>query len=361
MYKSYIVKSSKFSEIAGTLANLKGIVSVQEIVDTILQIPSISDKLVPSLQSVPEYRGTDGEDLSNIYVDMTYQRRIRLAKLIKKLRDNGGYDRQGAGAIDIAKRKDRKWYVWDGLRRAIMAGIAQVDYLQVSKTIHSSKMTVTDMQIEEARLMDMRNSKVEGMKSEELFKSRVVQKVPKAMRLRDLLINCELDVENIIGKGITLGGFAELENNFETGHNLSNSNLITSSLLIQETFKDINNVSVFLFCGMAYLMQFMDDPLKVGIDESIITADDIDKIYDEEEIREALQSWYCKKGDDGKIINRNQKDLIQPRVNGKTCQSVAWNIVTKVLNDDNGLKVALGKVLGNESVEQLISSGEDND
>ena len=64
---------------------------------------------------------------------------------------------------------------------------------------------------------------------------------------------------------------------------------------------------------------------------------------------------------DGKIINRNQKDLIQPRVNGKTCQSVAWNIVTKVLNDDNGLKVALGKVLGNESVEQLISSGEDND
>ena len=358
--KNYLIKSSKFGEIAGYLATLNGVVSVKDIIDTILQIPSISEKLVPSLKQMSEYLGVDQEALENIYVDMNYQRRIRLAKLLKKLRDNNGFDIQGAGAIDIARRKDGNWYVWDGLRRAIMAGVAGAKYIRVSKTIHPAKMTLTDCQVEEARLMDMRNSKIEGMKLEEIFKSRVVQKIAEALRLRDLLIDCELDVENVIGSGMTLGGFAELVNNFEAGHKLSKDNLVTSSLIVQDTFKDASNVSVFLFCGLAYLLQFMDDPKLVGIDEHIITSDDIDRVYDEEEIKELFSDWYNSATDeDGNSCGRPQKDLIQPRVNGKTCQSVAWNIATKVLKDENGLKESLVKVLGKESVEILVMGDDD--
>jgi len=358
--KTCLIKSSKFAEIAGHLANLTGEVSVLQIINTIMQIPSISEKLVASLKQLKEYLGADGEDVADIFVDMTYQRRVRLAKIVKKLRDAGEFDTQGAGFVDIARRPNGKWYVWDGLRRIIMAGIAGHQYIRVSKTVHTLKMTVSECQIEEARLMDMRNSKIEGMKLEELFKSRVVQRIPEALRMKVLLESCQLDVENVIGSGMVLGGFAELDSNFESGHDFSTDNLVTSSMTIQNTFENASNVSVFLLCGLAYLLQFMDDPKLVGVKEHMVTSEDIDMAYDEEQVKDLFTDWYDDAvGDDGNPCGRLQKELIQPRVNGKTCQSVAWNIATKVLKDNNGLRTSLEKVLGNEATEQLIMGGDD--
>ena len=79
-----LIKSNKMSEVLGALANMSGERSMQEIIDTILQISNLKTKTTDAFIANGSY--SDNEDtvlLSDLWVDMTYQRRVRLKLLLK--------------------------------------------------------------------------------------------------------------------------------------------------------------------------------------------------------------------------------------------------------------------------------------
>ncbi len=70
----------------------------------------------------------DGEslyDLNDLWVDLNYQRKLKLKNLLNNLKSNKGYSTEKAGHIDIAIRPNGKAFVWDGFRRAVMALICR--------------------------------------------------------------------------------------------------------------------------------------------------------------------------------------------------------------------------------------------
>mgnify|MGYP001173248423 FL=1 len=66
--------------------------------------------------------------LEDLWVDITYQRVLKLKKIADHLRrkDMNGiedlhFNKMLCGSIDIAVRPDGKGYIWDGFRRSIIA------------------------------------------------------------------------------------------------------------------------------------------------------------------------------------------------------------------------------------------------
>ena len=79
-----IIKSTKHSVIAGALQSLTGIVSVQDIIDAILQISNFKET---TLKNIPKPGVVkNGTSLHLIFVDMDYQRRIAMLKLTNKIK-----------------------------------------------------------------------------------------------------------------------------------------------------------------------------------------------------------------------------------------------------------------------------------
>ena len=347
-----ISSSTTMREVSAALATLTGDrVSVQEIVDTILQISNFKNKTLSRIQSSPDYEGFDGAYLSGIYADMNYQRKIRLKKLVNKLLELGEFNDDVAGSMDIAERPGGDYFVWDGLRRMIMAGLAGKKRVRVNKPVHRGNMTTQECREREAFLLEVRNTKLEGMKPEDIFKAQVCRKLPRALALLNLLENCGLDVEGILGKGTLLGGFSELNSNFQQGHNIKEKYFISSSDIIHAAFPNPPQISVFLFVGLAYLMQYMDEK-----------ADDIDETYDDSEIKEKMIEYadtVVGTNKKGVPIKPNQSNLIMPRINGKTAQSVAWIITTNVLHDTDGLRTLLTTDLDDQ--RGILVNGEDDE
>ena len=82
-----ITKNNTFGEVAGALANLDGIVSIQEIINTINQISNFKSKTIRGIDrsAADVYKPFDEKShakLESLYVDMTYQRRIRLKPIL---------------------------------------------------------------------------------------------------------------------------------------------------------------------------------------------------------------------------------------------------------------------------------------
>ena len=105
-----IIKSSKKSEVQAALATLKinKIYSIKEIVDTIKQVCNHQTDTTNSLKMVSgNYSGMNTILLDELYVDMTYQRRIRFSKV--------PYDEsRGVGAaITIYTLTGEKVYSWN--------------------------------------------------------------------------------------------------------------------------------------------------------------------------------------------------------------------------------------------------------
>jgi len=339
-----LVSSTKFSTISEYISTLSGEHNVQDIIATILQISNLKSKTLDKLSASPDGTDVTYYHINSLYIDMTYQRRIRLRKLIKKLVDWDGFDDDLAGSIDISMRPNGKHYIWDGARRAIMRGLCGKKSIRANKKVMPAGYTNSRCQEIEAYLLEGRNTKLEGMKPEEIFKAQVVRKLPSALALKSLLEDCELDVEGIVGKGKILGGFVELRDNFEK---IDNKHFIDASNIITTTFKEDNVVSVFLFVGLAYLLGLIDDK-----------SDDIDTSYSAQEIQEAMleysnQDW----GSDpkGNVIHPKQTNLCNPRLSGKTLDSVAYHITRNVLKDNNGLlDIVLDNLKDSKGFEDVL-------
>ena len=316
-----LIKSNKMSEVSGALAKNSGERSMQEIIDTILQISNLKTKTTDAFIANGSY--SDNEDtvlLSDLWVDMTYQRRVRLKLLLNKLINQNGFQKRVGGAIDISVRPDGRSFVWDGLRRSIMAGLCGMDRIRQSQYIHPSNRLPLECQFEEARDFKIRNADGEKMKPEEIFKSMVAYQDADAMKLLVVLINCSLDVEGLNPRGKVLGGFAELEKNFNRVEKpLTEDYLVKSSKIIQSVYLKETNVSVYLLCGLAWLLTVNDS---------------VDKSYSEDEIVDAFSNFVK--------TNKKQTVLTKSRLNSKQRESIAYLIAKKVIKDDNGLIQSVG-------------------
>ena len=312
-----LTNSSKYNDVAGAILSLKGVVSVQDIIDAIKQIANFQketlDKIEKVLSSEILFNKFDTnyhEKLFNIKVDMTYQRRVRLRKLLNKLTSAGRFDPHGAGAIDIAMRGNNP-YVWDGLRRCIMAGIVGLDYIPVSRFNHSRNTSVIEMQQTEARFFKMRNADTETMKPEEIFKSMVVYNDPNALKILNVLKNAELDVEGLNQGHTTLSGFRELQNKLFS--KVEEEEIKTASGIIRRVFNNDNVVSSYLLCGLALLIQ---------------KNEELDKPLADTDIESQLTTWKTTKTKP----SRSQKTLTSRRLNSKASESIAWNISEQAVN-----------------------------
>ncbi|MEK9698367.1 MAG: hypothetical protein VW270_21535, partial [Candidatus Poseidoniales archaeon] len=241
-----LIKSHKMSEVSGALANMSGVVSIQEIIDTILQITNLKTKTESAFQTDCVY--SENEDtvyLKDLYVDMSYQRTVQLTSILNTLKKVKGFQKRVGGAIDVSVRPDGSSFVWDGLRRSIMAGLCGIDRIRQSKYDHPLDRLPKECQMEEALDFKIRNAGGEKMKPEEIFKARTVYRDPEALELLDVIINCGLDVVRLNPDGKVLGGFNELERNFTLSKNpLTEEYLVRSSKIIQHVYKIESHVSV---------------------------------------------------------------------------------------------------------------------
>tara|TARA_A100001035_G_C27731600_1_gene477016 strand:- start:72 stop:1088 length:1017 start_codon:yes stop_codon:yes gene_type:complete len=310
---SLIIKDTNFSKVAGALSNLTGTHCIQNIVDTILQISNFKSKTLKNIDTAGDIYGPFDPKrhikLENLFVDMDYQRPIRLRKIINKITNAGGFDKYAAGHIDVAYRGDRG-FDWDGLRRAIMAGICGAKWIPVSVFIHKRGESEKRMKEIEAKMFKVRNADSETMKPEEIFKSKVVYREPKALALLDVLIDSKLDVEGLNPHGKPLGGFKILES--ELDKKVKEDYIVSASNLIQEIWSDEPNVSVYLLVGLAKFLELNEELDNAKSDDELE-----DDFYD-----------YVNKDKDKKI---KQTGFTSSRLNSKPIESVAYFIAKNVV------------------------------
>lgn len=315
-----ITNSIKFSEVSGALANLTGVVSVQQIIDTINQITNMKSKTLVNMKTNASYDPSDTSvvNLNELYVDMTYQRIIRLQKLINKLKKMNGFDMYSAGVVDVAVRPSGEKFVWDGLRRCIMAGLCGLKNIKASTFIHPMNSSVSECQKQEARYFKSRNADQESMKAEEIFKSEVVYGDPKALELLELIKNCQLDIEGLNPGGRLFGGFVEVRDNYFKTDSIETEFFVEASQIVRDIYK-FETVSGYLLTGLAYLLQ---------------KNEDAEQAYSVDEIVESLEQYTS--------VNPKQTELIRGRLAGNARGSIAYLIATRALKDKNGLLRSIG-------------------
>lgn len=322
-----IIKSSKRSEVASALATLEfgKTYSIKDIINTIKQVCNHKTDTTNAFKMVSGNYGGATFPLDELFVDMTYQRRIRLIKIINKLKAIGGFDKDVAGAIDIAYRPcSGKNFVWDGLRRCIMVGMCGGDRISGSFYTHSSNLYEDECRRAEARFFKIRNADGETMTFEEIFKSKVSYEEPTAIAQLKLLKECGLDVEGLNPQGIQLGGLRAFD---EIYNKIPNNIIINASKIYTYAFNNQPQVLGYGLAGLATLMNI----------------DGFEDHYDYEDVRDSLRE-YAKDNKPNSITN--------PRINSAAFKSIAYNIATKVLKDNNGLKYSL---LNDEQVEVMES------
>jgi hypothetical protein len=327
---------TKYKNVSAALATLRGVVSIQEIIDAILAIDNLQNKTLKGIKQA--YLEQDGSNvpLRELYVDMTYQRRIRLRKIIKKIILHGGFSFDGAGVIDIAER-DGKLYVWDGLRRCIMAGLCGLKHIKATRYVHMDGVTSVEAQKTEAKLFKMRNADMEKMTFDEIFKSMTVYDDPQAIEVLELLANCKLEVEglNQTDDSKVLGGLKSVwDNSKKRGLGIDDDYFISASQMLHSVFPNDASISAYALLGLAWLLHQNTE------------SDAVTGSYGDDEIRESLNNYIV---DD----NLKQKVLTSQRVNGKNAQSVAYHIAKNALDDTNGLMHAVIGVEDAELIEAL--------
>jgi hypothetical protein len=328
-----ISSSTKFNEVAAELATLNGVHKISDIVNLILQISNFKSetlKGIPTSEQYGAYSPDRFEKIDNLFVDMTYQRKVRLRKLINKLLNAGEFNKEAAGHLDVAMRGDRA-FVWDGLRRAIMAAITGINYIPVSKLVHAPKASEIDMQEKEAKMFKMRNADNETMKPEEIFKSKVVYRDPEALKLLNVLKNAKLDVEGLNPSGRALGGFKLLETTLN--RKIQEEYVITSSEILQKIYPNESVMSGYLLCGLSKFLEINDEFDNAKSDEQILN-----------DLKDFVNSKPRKK----------QTDFTSARLNSKPLESIAYFIVKNAvkLNGNTNKFVSLLN-LDNDEIDTI--------
>jgi len=313
-----IIKSSKKAEVAAALATLKinKTYSIQEIIDTVKQVCNHKTDTTKSFKmtkgSYDDHPST--HKLSQLFVDMSYQRRIRLAKIINKLIALGGFDKDVAGAIDIAFRPcEGNWYVWDGLRRCIMVGLCGGTEIAVSRYRHPEHYYEDECKKAEAKFFKIRNADSERMTLEEVFKSMVAYEDDVALAQLKLLKKCGLDIEGLNPQGRQLGALLAFKKIYSK---IPENTIIQAAQIYKFAWNAESQVLGYGLAGLA----------------TLLNLDIFEDHYDYDAVKKALRVF---------ALSNKPNTITNPRINSAPFKSIAYNIATKVLKDTNGLKSAL--------------------
>jgi len=331
-------KAQAFAEIMA----LKGVQPIKKIIDILLSIDNFKSDTINKLNKAESYDGPT-VSMDEIYVDLTYQRKLKLQALINRLINYGGFDKDVAGHIDLAVRTDGRKFVWDGFHRAIMAGLCGLTGIPAAIFKHDKTMESHNQLMKEAKMFKVRNADQTSMRPEEIFKSEVVFRDPTALQILGLLKECKLDVEgtNEDGDARSLGGFAIVRKTWDKIHK---RHFIDSSNIIFDVWPKDKTVSVILWCGLAKLLEANDNDSAV---KSLTLS----------EIKDSIKSYV-------KSLNLNQSHFTQPRLHGKAVESTATNVI-KYANlpyNDNGNEVkSLITYLGIDEDELYIPYEEEDD
>jgi hypothetical protein len=271
--------------------------------------------------------------LDDLYVDMTYQRRVRLNHLMKKLKKRNGFLKAVAGCVDVAVRcRSNKSFVWDGLRRCLMVGILGGECIGTSIYAHPAAMGDIDCRKTEAVFFEVRNAEGEGMTAEEIFKAQVASKDKVALELLDLMQECNLTVESLNPNGVSLGGFVQFQKAFKNDFYTKDS-LITASEMLQEVYPN-TSLSGYLLTGLSYLLEH----------NSTLNGQGYDEVDEDDSILAKMKDFVATGA-----VYKFQTLLTTKRLNGKAQECIAWNIATHVLNDGGALSDLL--LTGDDTVE----------
>jgi len=313
-----------------------------------LFVNDINDDFYKEIELIMHPETGEKISLEDCYVDLTYQRVLKLKQLVDHLRatDRNNnpmqYDKMCAGSIDIAIRPDGKIFVWDGFRRSLIALLKGIRYPLFSSYIHPKTNTIKDCCATEAFAFKKRNGDNESMAKEELYKSGIVFENPKDLKTKNCLEESQLDVLGTIPDAVkSLGGFAEFEK-YLTNNIVTESQLIMSSKIMTQSWKEESIISSYVILGNAMLMNLFEEPNALSWSYSITARDD--------ESCDFLPKFkkFVKNG--GTMSN-----LVKNRLSNMGVETIAYRIATSVLGvEDNKELVELCEKLGFDNEAQTI-------
>lgn len=282
--------------------------------------------------------------LEDLWVDITYQRLLKLKKIVEHLKreDRRGhylnFNRMLAGSIDIVVRPNGKGFVWDGFRRSILALLNGVRFVKTSIEEHDSSMSIEDCKAEEAFVYTVKSGKCETMKKEELFKSGVVSGDVSSLKMLKVIQEMEVDVLGTNPGHPELGAFSEFQDTVIREKLDTIDYLVQSSFKMQKSWSDADTLTGYVLCGLA---KFLDIHNKEDDDgERIIKTFEFHTAHPNSkktcDVEEALVAYAGRKVDKNGVVmyNHSQTDLCANRLAGKSIESVAFAIGKLVMKLD---------------------------
>src|SRR5210317_1603119 len=159
-----------FDEVNTALKNLPlGEHKLIDIVAIILKCETFKEETLKSFVEATFGKGESVVKLDELYVDLNYQRKLKLKNLLRNLKTSKGFSKEKAGHIDVAVRSNGKKFVWDGFRRSIMALLCKMTEIAASTYNHADEFDSKKARRYEAELFLARNAKNEEMGADEIY------------------------------------------------------------------------------------------------------------------------------------------------------------------------------------------------
>ena len=294
--------------------------------------------------------------LEDLWVDLTYQRVLKLKKIIEHLRRKDMnniqrlyFNKMLAGAIDIAIRPNGRGYVWDGFRRAIIALLCGVRFIKNSIEEHEETISEADCKAIESFVFKIKNGLSESMPKEELYKSGIVHKEEESMKLYKVIVDMGVDVLGTNPGHPELGAFSEFQDTVLRGKLSNNDYLVQFSRKQQVAWKQ-DSLTGYLTCGGARLLDVLEQVDEDGnkLCRSIYFHTEHPNKRGTCEIEKALVAYAGRTVDEDGTVTyaHNQVDLCANRLAGKSVESVAYHIGNKVLGLNKAQLFELATALG---------------
>jgi hypothetical protein len=270
-----LITLTTFTEVDKYLKQLElKTYSIKEIADIIRNIVSLckeglfvddfNNNFYKDIELIFHPETGDKISLEECYVDLTYQRVLKLKQLVDHLRavDRNNnplqYDKMCAGSIDVAIRPDGKIYVWDGFRRSLIALLKGIRYPRFSITVHPKNYSIDDCRATEAHAFKKRNGDNEAMARDELYKSGIVFLNQRDLETKACLEESKLDVlKTIPDAPQSLAGFAEFEDSLHK-EKIDEEYMIISSRIVGQAWEGDSTVSSYVICGLGVYIQLIE-------------------------------------------------------------------------------------------------------
>lgn len=303
--------------------------------------------------------------LEDLWVDITYQRVLKLKKIVDHLRrkDMHGADlmfnKMLCGSVDIAVRPNGKGFVWDGFRRCIIAILNGKRFIKTSIEHHDSSTSIEDCRRLEAFVYEIKNGESESMAKEELYKSGIVYQKEDALKLQKVIVEMCVDVLGTNPGNPELGAFSEFQDTVLKERLGSTDYLVQSSFKQQKAWPSDPTLTGYLTCGLAKFLDTLDKEDEDG--NSLCPSIDIHTAHPnkqqtcevEKKLIEYAGKYLTKEGE--VRYKHKQSDLCANRLAGMSIESVAFNIGRLVMGLNKSQQFELLTALGFEGDEELMN------